>query len=116
MRDRATPSRAGDPAHMEGFFHSGFDNGGVPTNSNIHNKAAYNLLTAADETGQRIFPSREVAILYYLTLTRLNATATFSKVRQVLIDVARTFYAGDANKHNRKIAAIQNAYSAVGIN
>jgi bacillolysin len=116
LRDLRDPTRTGDPAHMKDYLKTVWDNGGVHVNSNIHNRAAYNLLTASDASGQRIFPSREVAILYYLTLTRLPPLADFSKVRQVLIEVARTFYAGDADERTRKIAAIRKAYSAVGIN
>jgi bacillolysin/neutral peptidase B len=116
LRDLSNPNRTGDPAHMKDYLVTSNDHGGVHTNSSIHNKAAYNILTAVDQSGQQIFPAREVAILYYLALTRLPALADFAKVRQVLIDVARIFYSGDANERDRKVTAIGKAYSAVGIN
>ena len=65
-----------DPDHYSSRYTGAEDNGGVHVNSNIHNKAAYNVLTACDDQGQRVFPPREVAILYYLTLTRINMLAT----------------------------------------
>jgi bacillolysin len=56
-----------------------------------------------------------VAILYYLTLTRLDKLANFAKTLQELIDVASTFYAGDAELRDKKVTAIKTAYAAVGI-
>ena len=58
----AHPTTCGLPGHAA-------DSGGVHTNSNIHNKAAYNVLTAVDAKGARVFRPRDVAVLYYLTLT-----------------------------------------------
>lgn len=114
LRDLSDPGRTGDPDHMNDYLRTDRDNGGVHTNSNIHNKAAYNVLTATDAAGRRQFTSREVAILYYLCLTRLNSLATFSKVLQVLTDVATTFYGGDAGRQ-KKVEAIKEAYRKVGI-
>ncbi|HEX8231256.1 MAG TPA: M4 family metallopeptidase [Chloroflexia bacterium] len=116
LRDLSDPNRTRDPSHMRDYIQTVSDNGGVHTNSNIHNKAAYNVLTASDQNGQPVFPVREVAILYYLTLTRLPAVADFAKVRQSLIEVANIFYLGDRSERERKVAAIRRAYTAVGIN
>lgn len=114
LRDFSNPRRTGDPDHMSDYLSTIYDNGGVHTNSNIHNKAAYNILTTKDTLGHRVFPPREVAILYYLCLTRLNSLATFSKALQVLLDAAKTFYVGDPNLGN-KLAHIKEAYGKVGI-
>ncbi|MHC1767227.1 MAG: M4 family metallopeptidase [Verrucomicrobiia bacterium] len=120
LRDMKNPARCGYPDHMSQYrmlpeTWQG-DWGGVHTNSNIHNKAAYNVLTAGDDSGNRVFEPREVAILYYLTLTRLDKLADFAKTLQVLVDVASTFYAGNPALRDQKIAAIKAAYAAVGIN
>src|SRR5579863_1788754 len=72
LRDMRDPTRTGDPDHMNNYCNTSADNGGVHTNSNIHNKAAYNVLTAKDQAGTTIFTPQEVAILYYLTLSRLD--------------------------------------------
>jgi len=119
LRDMKDPARCGDPDHMSKYKNlpetwQG-DWGGVHINSNIHNKAAYNLLTIGDDLGKRIFEPREAAILYYYTLMRLNKLADFATVLQALIDVAATFYAGDKAIRDQKIKAIQTAYAAVGI-
>lgn len=115
LRDLCDPTRTGHPDHMRNRYTGSRDSGGVHINSNIHNKAAYNLLTATDAAGEIIVPADEVAVLYYLTLTRLNKLADFSKVRQVMIEVARTYYAGDPVERDKKIDAIKDAYDAVGI-
>jgi Zn-dependent metalloprotease len=119
LRDMRNPARCDYPDHMSKYRQlpetwQG-DWGGVHINSNIHNKAAYNVLTIGDDLGQRLFEPREVAILYYLTLTRLDKLADFAKTLQGLVDVASTFYAGDPALREKKVAAIKTAYAAVGI-
>lgn len=115
LRDFRDPRRTQDPDHMDDYVRTTWDSGGVHTNSNIHNKAAYNVLTATDAEGRRVFPAREVAVLYYLCLSRLQSLATFAQTRQALIDAASTFYAGDPEERTRKVQAIRDAYDAVGI-
>jgi len=115
LRDLSNPTRTGDPAHMDQYLHTTEDSGGVHTNSNIHNKAAFNVLTAKDDQGQRVFSARDVAILYYLTLSRLSPLATFQKTLQSLLDVAQTLYAGDPADRDKKLDHIKKAYQQVGI-
>jgi bacillolysin/neutral peptidase B len=114
LRDMRDPTRTGDPAHMDQYVNTAQDNGGVHSNSNIHNKAAYNVLTAKDGQGQPVFTPREVAVLYYLCLTRLDKLATFSQTLQTLRNVASTYYAGDAQRQP-KLDALTEAYAKVGI-
>lgn len=114
LRDMSDPTRTNDPDHMNKYVNTLEDNGGVHTNSNIHNKAAYNVLAAKDEQGHWIFSPREVAILYYYCLLRLDRLATFKQVRASLISVAKTFFSGAANPQ-QKLDAIGKAYDAVGI-
>lgn len=114
LRDLSNPARTGDPDHMDNFLVTTADQGGVHTNSNIHNKAAFNVLMATDAQGERVFPSREAAILYYLTLIRLSSLATFRMALVTLLDVAKTLYPDPAER-NLKLQAIRNAYGAVGI-
>ena len=115
LRDMSKPKRTNDPDHMNEYLHTALDSGGVHTNSNIHNKAAYNLLTAKDEQGHTVFTPREVAVLYYLCLSRLNNLATFSDALETLVDVATVYYAGDDFERQTKIAQIKDAYQKVGI-
>ena len=58
---------------------------------------------------------RDAATLYYLCLVRLTPRATFREARQELRDVTKTYFAGDPDVRDRKIAAIQSAYAEVGI-
>jgi bacillolysin/neutral peptidase B len=91
------------------------DSGGVHTNSNIHNRAAYNLLVARDNRDEKaVFSPLEVAILYYLCLARLDKFATFDQARQTLLNVAGTYFQGDPDRADR-LDAIKRAYALVGI-
>lgn len=115
MRDLQDPRRTGDPDHMKDYLKTREDEGGVHTNSNIHNKAAYNLLTAKEEDGTASLTTREVAVLYYLCLVRLPQRATFARTLRGLLDAARQYFKGDAALMGRKLRAIEAAYAKVGI-
>jgi bacillolysin len=114
LRDFSDPTRTGDPDHMNKFVKTFADNGGVHTNSNIHNKAAYNVLTSKDGQGGWLFSPRDVAILYYYCLLRLGRLATFKQARASLSAVAKTYFMGTANPQEQ-LDAIDKAYDAVGI-
>jgi bacillolysin len=115
LRDLSNPKATGDPDHMKDYVNTNRDNGGVHTNSNIHNKAAYNLLTAVDAHDTRVFTPTEVAVLYYLCLSRLSSRATFQDVLHDLVAVASIYYAGDPVKKADRVGRINAAYQAVGI-
>jgi bacillolysin len=115
LRDMSNPKRTGDPDHMENYVPISADQGGVHRYSNIHNKAAHNVLTSKDEAGY-VFNPVDVAVLYYLALQRLSIMAKFAQMLQTLVDVAKTFYAGDRSDRDRKIGAIYDAYQKAGIN
>lgn len=113
LRDLSDPARTGDPDHMDHYKKIAGDSGGVHSNSNIHNKAAYLVLTATDDAGG-VFKPKDAAILYYLTLQRLDTLATFAKALQTLTRVTLTYFA-DETEAARKVAAITKAYETVGI-
>jgi bacillolysin len=115
LRDLQDPKRTGDPDHMRDYLKTREDDGGVHTNSNIHNKAAYLLLTATEADGARSLTTREVAVLYYLCLVRLPQRPTFARTLRGLLDVAAQYFVGDAAVQARKLAAIEAAYARVGI-
>src|SRR6185436_15390547 len=114
MRDVSDPKRTGDPDHMNDFLVTTKDNGGIHTNSNIHNKAAYNVMTSLDAAGAFLFTPTEVATLYYLALSRLASAATFHDARENLITVAETYFPNPVDRDPR-VAAIRGAYDRVGI-
>jgi Zn-dependent metalloprotease len=117
LRDLSDPGRTGDPDHMDAYDHDpmDLDHGGVHSNSNIHNKCAYLLLTATDQDGGREFSVQDAAVLFYLTLARLAPTASFADSLQAMVDVAMTMYSGDGADRDRKVQAIRNAFQSVGI-
>lgn len=115
LRDLRDPTCTGYPAHMDNYLRTTGDEGGVHTNSNIHNKAAYNVLTAVGPDGAKVFTAREVAVLYYLCLLRLSPLADFKKALLALLDAAGVYYLGDATARAAKQQAITDAYAKVGI-
>ena len=121
FRDMQDPTRFGQPAHMRDFVVSSNtpegDWGGVHTNSGIHNKAAYNILTSVDRTGQLLFRPEEVAALLYLALTQqLSQTSQFNdSLRGVLTSARTLFRTLPPNQLTEKLNAIKRGFSAVGI-
>ena len=120
FRDMSNPALQGQPDHMRNFkvlpnTRKG-DNGGVHTNSGIHNKAAFNILTAAKE-GALVFTPTEAAAFFYLALTqRLARTSQFSDSRTAVLDSARTLFRTLAPAAlAEKIAAIEAGFTKVGI-
>jgi bacillolysin len=114
LRDMSNPKRTNDPDHMNDYLKTSSDYGGVHTNSNIHNKAAYNVLTSKDGSAY-IFTPVELAILYYLTLCRLGSMDGFSDCLRTLKSVAAIYYSGNTAVRDTRIDAIEVAYDAVGI-
>ena len=127
LRSMKNPKLTGDPAHtrdmltLNGGEQPSDDNdfGFVHSNSNIHNKAAFNVLTAtaAGAKGKNpplVFDAEDVARLYYFTLQRLDRVATFEDVYFTILDVARTMYP-DPEEQKSKLAALTQAYADVGI-
>ena len=81
FRDMQNPTLFHQPAHMRDFVQLPLkdDLGGVHTNSGIHNKAAYNILTSVDGAGNLVFKPAEVATIFYMALTQqLSRTSRFS--------------------------------------
>ncbi|HEY0141326.1 MAG TPA: M4 family metallopeptidase [Thermoanaerobaculia bacterium] len=116
LRDLSNPAGLGYPDHMRDYKIKEWwdDSGGVHTNSNIHNKAAFHVLTSKND-GAFTFKPKEVALIYYLSLTRLSSLATFADVLATLKNVIRTFYSGRPAVIDTKVAAVVAAYQAVGI-
>ena len=117
LRDFADPARAGQPDHMNQYqvLPIGYDNGGVHIYSGIHNKAVYKLLTEVDANGALTFPTKELVLLLYLTLTRLTPTSDFADSRRTLENVTGTYHSADQVVRTARLAAIDRAFKSVGI-
>lgn len=114
LRDFADPAACGQPAHYDDRYTGSQDEGGVHINSGIPNKAVHLLLTAQDASGARVFSVEDVAVLMYLGLQRLDELAEMSDLRSTLLAVAAVLFAGDEGTAGR-LAAIEEAYTAVGV-
>lgn len=121
FRDLSDPPRFGQPDHMDNFrvlpnTRRG-DYGGVHINSGIHNKAAFNLLTARGEDGTPTLTTTEVAAVFYLALTqRLSRTSQFTDSRRAVVSSARSLFRTlPSEEQTAKIAAVEAAFEAVGI-
>jgi bacillolysin len=117
LRDMSDPTKTGHPDHWKDRVHIGtaFDNRCVHFNSNIDNKAAYNLFTAVDAGGTPLLSPAETGLLYYLTATRLPRRAAFKDCLRVLRSVAATYFRGDPATSGAVRDAIDRAYANVGI-
>lgn len=117
LRDLSNPTRTGAPAHMNDYKHvpPSNDSGGVHTNSNIHNKAAFNVITSKKNDGAFLFPPEEAALMFYLTLIHLTAFATFADVLSTMQNVIKTLCLGRPEMIDERVKAVVMAYGAVGI-
>jgi Zn-dependent metalloprotease len=121
FRDMRTPALFGQPDNMKNFKvlpnTDRGDWGGVHTNSGIHNKAAYNILTSVDATKKLIFTATDAAGLFYITLTQqLSRTSQFSDSRRGALAAARTLFRTlPPAQLQQKLDAIAAGFTAVGI-
>jgi Zn-dependent metalloprotease len=121
FRDMSDPAKFGQPAHMNNFRNlpntDAGDYGGVHTNSGIHNKAAFNILTAVGGAGNLLLSPQEVAAVFYLSLTQqLSRTSQFADSRRGALVSARTLFRNlPQSQQDDKIKAIEKGFSTVGI-
>ena len=117
LRDMSDPTAFGQPAHMNEYLmlDQDTDNGGVHINSGIHNRAAFNLLTAVRVDGKPVFTPVEVAQMYYVTLVaHLSRTSGFADCRAGMLLAVQSMFTTSPDAEQR-VAAVANAYDAVGI-
>ena len=115
LRDLSDPEAFGQPAHIDNFVETSADSGGVHTNSGIHNKAAFNLLTTPATDGSMLLDPQSVIQLFYLTLTQhLSRTSGFADSRRGMELSARSLFRNDSKK-DQKVAAVSAAFESVGI-
>ncbi|MCX7569647.1 M4 family metallopeptidase [Tumebacillus sp. DT12] len=106
LRSMSNPALYGQPAHMNQYVNTSSDNGGVHTNSGIPNKAFYNFATAIG--------SRDVAgkIWYKAISTYMTSSTNFSGARSATLQATTALYGSGSSYYT----ALQNAWSAVGVN
>lgn len=120
FRDMSNPTLYDQPAHMNDFETlpntADGDYGGVHTNSGIHNKAAYLIFVSSDAAGL-IFAPDDVAAIFYVAVTQLlSRTSQFYDSRWAAVSAARSLFRNStAAELQRKVSAIEAAFTAVGI-
>ncbi|KGX92450.1 peptidase M4 [Pontibacillus halophilus JSM 076056 = DSM 19796] len=103
LRSLSNPERYGQPAHMDDFYYTSSDNGGVHTNSGIPNKAAYLTIQSIGKT--------KAEKIYYRALnTYLSKRSDFSDARAALLQSTADLY-GTGSDYN----AVKNAWDSVGV-
>jgi Zn-dependent metalloprotease len=118
LRDMSDPAAGNQPSHMDDYRNlpEDQDNGGVHINSGIHNKAAFNILTAKGPDGRLLFEPIQVARLFYVTLvSRLSRNSEFIDSRRGVELSARSMLSGDDPLRNARLMAIAQAFDSVGI-
>jgi Zn-dependent metalloprotease len=116
LRDFSDPTRFGQPKHMTDYVNTPDDEGGVHTNSGIHNFAAFTLLTSKDG-GAPVLSPDDVARIFYLCLTQyLSRQSKFTDSRRGAVLTTRTlFRSGPPADLAKKVHAVEAAFDAAGI-
>lgn len=103
------------PDHWSKRYIGNLDNGGVHINSSINNKAAYLVAEGGEHYGVTVNGIGREATeqIYYSALTQyLTSSSDFSMMRQAAIQAATDLYGSNSDQ----VAAVEQAYNAVGVN
>jgi bacillolysin len=104
LRSISDPTAYGQPDHMNDYYYTSSDNGGVHTNSGIPNKAAYNTIVSIGKT--------KAEKIYYRALTvYMTSTTDFSDARAALLAATADLYGSNGTEYT----AVENAWNAVGV-
>ncbi|UFT99683.1 M4 family metallopeptidase [Radiobacillus kanasensis] len=104
LRSLENPELYDQPSHMDDYYNTSADNGGVHTNSGIPNKAFYYIASdiGLDKSGD----------IYYRALTNyLTSQADFEDARNALLQSAVDLYGANSTEYQ----AVTDGYAAVGI-
>ncbi|NRQ54961.1 M4 family metallopeptidase [Brevibacillus sp. HD1.4A] len=115
LRSLEDPTEYGDPDHYSNRYTGSQDNGGVHINSGINNKAAYLLAEGGTHHGVTVngIGRQDTAKIYYHALTHyLTPYSNFSAMRQAAVHSATDLFGANSPQ----VAAVNAAYSAVGVN
>jgi Zn-dependent metalloprotease len=117
LRDFQNPTKFGQPKHMAQFVRTTKDEGGVHTNSGIHNYAAHKIMIAKDPGGSYLFNPTDLAAMFYVGLTQqLSRQSTFSDSRRAVLLATRSLFRNLPQAElERRVAAVEKGFSAAGI-
>lgn len=118
-RSLADPTLCGHPAHVRDFLETDTDNGGVHTNSSIHNKAAYLIAAGGTHEGVAVngMGRDKMGRLMFRAHTEwLGRNADFFDARDAAITQAWWWSTLGRNGFTAEdVCDVRNAYSAVGL-
>lgn len=106
LRSISKPSLYGQPEHMNAYYTTTQDYGGVHHNSGIPNKAFYNTL-------QRIGKDKTEQIYYRAVTQYLTSTSGFKDTKQALIQSANDLYGATYGTQFEN--AINTSWNEVGV-
>lgn len=104
LRSMSDPTLYNQPDHMDDYYYTSEDNGGVHTNSGIPNKAFYLIASniGFSKSGK----------IYYRALTQyLTSQSDFNDARDALLQSAEDLYGYGSTEYN----AVADGFEAVGI-
>ncbi|WLD92509.1 M4 family metallopeptidase [Alkalihalobacillus sp. AL-G] len=104
LRSISNPPAYNQPDHMDDYYYTSEDNGGVHTNSGIPNKAFYYI-------GSDIGLDKSGDIYYRALTTYLTSQSDFNDARSALLQSAADLYGSSSVEYQ----AVADGYSAVGI-
>ncbi len=122
LRNMEDPTLLDQPKHMRNYlkttppYDDSNDNGGVHTNSGIHNFAAYTIMTSK-VGGKYLFTRRQIAAMFYIALTsHLSRTSQFSDSRRAVVLATRSLFRNkNAADLAQRVKAVEDGFSAAGI-
>ena len=104
IRNMADPTQFNDPGHVRDWRAGCSDNGGVHTNSGIHNKA---FVGVAEAIGK----DRAEKIFYRSLTVYLGQRSSFEDARSAALQSAADLF----GENTREVQAVDDGYAAVGI-
>ncbi|MCA0989037.1 M4 family metallopeptidase [Guptibacillus algicola] len=103
LRSMSNPEAYGQPSHMDDYYYTSSDNGGVHTNSGIPNKAAYLTIQSIGKT--------KAEKIYYRALSLyMTPNTDFSDARSSLLQATADLY-GTGSTYS----SVANAWDQVGV-
>jgi len=119
IRDMSNPPCYNQPDKMSKYVNISADNGGVHTNSGIHNKVAFLLTAGGTHNGRTVtaIGQDKAQSLFHMTHTALWSSAQLADARNMAVLVAETIV--NLNSLNvwgftpSDVCQVRNAYAAV---
>jgi len=108
LRSLADPTVFGQPAHMDDFVHTVYDNGGVHVNSGIPSRAAY---LTSEGPGYGVGRDHTEAIYYRALTVYVTPTTDFAQNLGYLLQAAEDLF----GVGSREAGAVARAHGAVGL-